>query len=162
MKIARTLHVMAICLLIAAAVYVYQIKYQATWRAEEVARLERQIAREKTAIAVLNAEWAFLLRPDRIQILTEKNLDLKPQDSQQRIALADIPMRPERVDSIADTIASLGMEVPLSVEAPPPADDPIARTIEAMGLAMPGAGDRVKLRMRESGFDDLDAEEGGR
>jgi hypothetical protein len=149
MKIARTMHVVAITLLIGAAVYAYRIKYQATWQAEEVSRLERQIARERTAIAVLNAEWAHLLRPDRIQILTEKNLDLKPAASLQRVALADLPMRPERVDSIGDTLVSLGIEKPLAPE--PPRDDAIARTIEAMGLALPGAGDRVRRRLNETG-----------
>jgi cell division protein FtsL len=153
MKITRVVNVLAVGLLIGAAVYVYKIKYQATWQAEEVARLERQIAREKTAIAVLNAEWAHLLRPDRIQILTEKNLDLKPVNSEQRIALASLPMRPGRVDSIADTISSLGLEKPLEIEATSPRDDAIARTIEAMGLALPGAGDRVKSRMKQVGSD---------
>jgi cell division protein FtsL len=158
MKFTRIINVLAIILLIGAAVYVYNIKYQATWQAEEVARLERQIAREKTSIAVLNAEWAHLLRPDRIQLLTEKNLDLKAADSRQRIALAAIPMRPERVDAIADTIASLGMEKPLEVEAPP-ADDAIARTIEAMGLALPSAGERVERTLKSMGIG-RDADDG--
>jgi cell division protein FtsL len=157
MKFTRIINVLAICLLIGAAVYVYNIKYQATWQAEEVARLERQIAREKTSIAVLNAEWAHLLRPDRIQLLTEKNLSLKPADSRQRIALAAIPMRPERVDSIADTIASLGLQEPLEIEAP--ADDAIARTIEAMGLALPSAGERVERTLKSMGIG-RDADDG--
>jgi cell division protein FtsL len=153
MKLTRTINVLAVLLLIGAAVTVYKIKYEATWQAVEVERLTRQIEREKVAINILKAEWAHLTRPDRIQNLAEKHLDLKPVDSRQRIALADLPMRPARVDSIADTIASLGqIDLKIAEEPKAPGDDPIARTIESMGLAMPSASDRVDGTMRQFGM----------
>ena len=154
MKLTRMISVLAVLLLIGAAVTVYRIKYQATWQAVEVERLNRQIEREKSAINVLEAEWAHLVRPDRIQNLAEKHLDLKSADSRQRTALADLPMRPAKVDSIADTIASLGaLNVPIADEPKArPGDDPIARTIESMGLALPTADDRVARTMRELGI----------
>ena len=154
MKITRVINVVAVLLLIGAAVAVYQIKYQATWQAVEVERLNRQIAREKSAINVLEAEWAHLVRPDRIQNLAEKHLELKMPDPRQRITVAALPMRPAKVDSIADTIASLGaIEVPIADEPAgrAPGDDPIARTIESMGLAMPTADDRIERTMQEFG-----------
>lgn len=152
MKLTRAINVLAVLLLIGAAVAVYKIKYEATWQAVEVERLHRQIEREKVSINILNAEWAHLTRPDRIQNLAEKNLDLKPVDSRQRMALIDLPMRPARVDSIADTIASLGQIDMKIIEGPkPPGEDPIARTIESMGLAMPSADERIDRTMRELG-----------
>lgn len=152
MKVTRTINVLAVLLLIGAAVTVYKIKYEATWQAVEVERLNRQIEREKVAINILNAEWAHLTRPDRIQNLAEKNLDLKPADPRQRIALIDLPVRPPRVDSIADTIASLGQIDMKIIEGPKPAgEDLIGRTIESMGLAMPSADERVDRTMRELG-----------
>ncbi|MFC5069243.1 cell division protein FtsL [Flaviflagellibacter deserti] len=153
MKIARFFNVIAVIALIAAAVVVYQIKYRATWQAEEVAKLERQINREKAAIAVLEAEWAHLVRPDRIQLLASKNLDLKAADPRQRIEIAALPLRPARVDSIAATIESLGLEQqPLLPEPKAPGEDPIARTIEAMGLALPSGQDRVDRVMNSLGI----------
>jgi cell division protein FtsL len=153
MKLTRLINVLAVLLLIGAAATVYKIKYQATWQAVEVERLNRQIEREKVSINILKAEWAHLIRPDRIQNLAEKNLDLKPADPRQRIALIDLPVRPPRVDSIADTIASLGAmtEMKIAEEPKPPGEDPIARTIESMGLAMP-ADERIDRTMRELGI----------
>lgn len=153
MKVTRAINVLAVLLLIGAAVTVYKIKYEATWQAVEVERLNRQIEREKVSINILKAEWAHLTRPDRIQFLAEKNLDLKPADPRQRMALIDLPVRPPRVDSIADTIASLSGELDMKIiEGPkPPGEDPIARTIESMGLAMPSADERIDRTMRELG-----------
>ena len=156
MKLTRLISVFSVLLLIGAAVWVYRIKYQATWQAVEVERLNRQIAREKSAINVLQAEWAHLVRPDRVQNLAQKHLDLKLTDQQhQRMALADLPMRPAKVDSIADTIASLGLEAPIADEpkAIKRGDDPIARTIESMGLAIPSPDDRVQRTMSVFGSD---------
>ena len=104
-------------------------------------------------IQILEAEWAHLTRPDRIQILAERNLDLKPADPRQRLTLAALPMRPPKVDTIADTIASLTIEAPILDEPKAaPNEDPIARTIEAMGLAVPTADDRIERTMRELGI----------
>ena len=153
MKLTRAINVLAVLLLIGAAVAVYKIKYEATWQAVEVERLNRQIEREKVAINILNAEWAHLTRPDRIQNLAEKNLDLKPADPRHRIALIDLPVRPARVDSIADTIASLG-DLDTKIAEEPKShggEDLIARTIESMGLAIPSADERVDRTMRELG-----------
>jgi cell division protein FtsL len=154
MKVTRAINVLAVLTLIGAAVTVYKIKYEATWQAVEVERLNRQIEREKVSINILKAEWAHLVRPDRIQNLAEKHLDLKPADSKQLMAsLADLPLRPAKVDSIADTIASLGgMDMPIAEEPKRPGEDPIARTIESMGLAMPTADDRIERTMRELGM----------
>lgn len=134
MSVARFINVLALGALVGAAVAVYRIKYESTWQAEEVARLQRSIARERTNIYMLNAEWAHLARPDRIQGLAEKHLDMTVIDTAtpQRVVLQDLPVRPARQDFIGDAIASLG-DVPVPIETAAQ-DDPIARTIEAMGL----------------------------
>lgn len=146
MKSARLVNGLAVVVLIGAAAWVYTIKYEATWQAEEVSRLERQIARERAAIAVLTAEWTHLIRPDRLQSLASQHLGLRPADPRQMMAAAELPERPPKVDAIGDTIASLGFE-----EAVPTGgvDDPIGRTIEAMGLSMPSEEDRI-ARMIEA------------
>ncbi len=131
---SRVINFLALGALVGAAVAVYLIKYESAWQAEEVSRLERSIAREKTVIALLKAEWSQLARPDRIQALAEKHLALAPADRKtgQRVDPATLPMRPQRTDMIAEALASLGdVEVPIVVEAQ---DDPIGRAIESLGL----------------------------
>lgn len=146
MKGARLVNVLAVVILVGSAAWVYRIKYEATWQAEEVSRLERQISRERAAIAVLTAEWTHLTRPDRIQAIAEKHIGLKPADPRQMVAAVDLPMRPPKIDAIGDTIASLTMDEQIPTGG---SDDPIARTIEAMGLSMPSQEDRI-ARMIEA------------
>jgi cell division protein FtsL len=137
MKLTRVINVLAVLLVIGAAATVYRIKYQAVRQTVEIEQLNHAIAREKSAITVLEAEWAHLARPDRVQALAEKHLDLTSVDPHQRVAIADLPMRPVRVDSIAETIASLGAADTPIHESKPSGEDLIGRTIESMGLAVP-------------------------
>ena len=93
--------------------------------------------RERDAIAVLHAEWQLLNRPDRLQAVADKHLDLQPMNIQQLARLADLPepaaargrdrpqarsSRPARADSDAE-----GQERG-DARAP---DDPNARNGEA-------------------------------
>ena len=65
----RILHFCALILLVAAAAYVYEIKFESTLRAERVAKMRVDVRRERDAIAALRAEWATLDNPARIQSL---------------------------------------------------------------------------------------------
>jgi cell division protein FtsL len=149
MTIWRILNVLAVCALVAAAVVVYRIKYQATWQAEEVARLQSTIEREKANIALLQAVLAHLERPDRIELLAAKYLDLKPFDAHQRESVAQLPMRPPQVDLIGKTIASLDLDAPIKAA---PHDDPIARTIESLGLAGPTRDRSIERSLKALGM----------
>lgn len=77
--------------LVAGAGYVYGVKYEATRHAEESARLRLEIARERDAIADLKAQWAQLNRPDRIQALAERHLQLRPLTLDQLSRLEGLP-----------------------------------------------------------------------
>ncbi|MBA4335267.1 MAG: hypothetical protein C0420_10250, partial [Methylobacterium sp.] len=74
----KLLHVVAIGALVSSAFYAYTIKYETTLEAEQVQKIRMKIHRERDAIAVLKAEWQFLNRPDRLQALAERHLDLQP------------------------------------------------------------------------------------
>lgn len=109
MKIARILNVLAVIALIASAVWVYRIKYDATLHAEHAVKLKRQIAQEVDAVAVLKAEWAYLARPDRVQAFALQHLDLKPLTREQNVHLAALPDRPAPVDEIGKKLEALGL-----------------------------------------------------
>jgi len=88
-----------ICLIAALAVmglafWAYRENYRTRAAMAELRSLQEQMVGERAALAVLNAEWAYLNRPDRLRALVEINFD--------RLGL--LPLEPERfgqVDQVA-------------------------------------------------------------
>jgi hypothetical protein len=64
-------------------------------RAEEakLRRIERTIAQEHAKIKILNADWALLTKPERLQELAARHLALAPVAAAQFTQLASLPMR---------------------------------------------------------------------
>ena len=54
----------------------YQVKTGIDERQAELRRLQAEIATTQRDIAVLEAEWAFLSRPDRVMNLSASLLDM--------------------------------------------------------------------------------------
>ena len=81
---------------------------------EQVAKLKSKVQRERDAIAVLQAEWQFLDRPDRLQAAADQHLDLQPMKIQQLARLSDLPNRPTREDEIGRKLEALGLLEPTS------------------------------------------------
>jgi hypothetical protein len=106
----RILNFCVVVLLILAAAYVYEIKFESTLRAERVAKMRADVRRERDAIAALRAEWATLDNPARIQGLVRRHLPLGPADAHQYDSLDRLPphapvvMRPPVDDAIATMI----------------------------------------------------------
>ena len=105
----RILHFCALILLVVAAAYVYEIKFESTLRAERVAKMRVDVRRERDATAALRAEWATLDNPARIQSLSRRHLQLRPADPTQFDALQGLPEKPPNVvqPQAADAIASM-------------------------------------------------------
>lgn len=108
----KLLHIIAIGALVSSALYAYSIKYETTLQAEQLQKLKAKAQRERDAIAVLKAEWQFLNRPDRLQALADKHLDLQPLATNQIVRLSDIPNRGPKVDSIGRKLEDLGLGLP--------------------------------------------------
>lgn len=106
----RFLHVVAISGLIGSAAYAYTVKYETLFYAEELVKLKAKLARERDGIQVAKAEWALLTRPDRLQRMAEKHLDLQPININQLAQLSDLPKRPDRGDEIGRKLELLGLE----------------------------------------------------
>ena len=71
----------------------YQVKTGIDERQAELRRLQANIATAQRDIAVLEAEWAFLSRPDRVMNLSSSLLDMKPISQDRILPLDAIPMR---------------------------------------------------------------------
>ena len=105
----RLLNFCVLALLIFAAAYVYEIKFESTLRAERVAKMRGDIRRERDAVAALRAEWATLENPARIQGLVRRHLPLGPTQPAQFDSLDRLPERPPQIVQPApqDAIATM-------------------------------------------------------
>ena len=105
----KVFHVIAIGALIASATYAYTIKYETLYHGEQLTKLKQHVQKEREAIAVLKAEWQHLNRPDRLQMLSERHLNLQPLASTQLARFADIPGKGPKVDGIGQKLEALGL-----------------------------------------------------
>ena len=129
----RLLNFCVLVLLLLAAGYVYEIKYESTLRAERVAKMRSDVRRERDAIAALRAEWAQLENPARLQGLVRRHLTLGPSQSHQFDSLDRLPERPPRIVQpvVEDTIATmienpdgkLPDDIPQQAQTAEPPDD---------------------------------------
>jgi cell division protein FtsL len=108
----KLLHVIAIGALVSSAVYAYSIKYETTLEAEQLQKTKAKAQRERDAIAVLKAEYQYLNRPDRLQMLADRHLDLQPFSVTQVVRMSDVPKRGPKVDAIGRKLEDLGLGLP--------------------------------------------------
>ena len=113
----RIFHLIAVFVLVGSAVYLYRVKYETIYLSEQVAKLKRDIAREKDAISMLHAEWQQLNSPERLQKLAHANSQLTTLRVHQISAWAEIPDRSTTADMIGDKLLSLGEDHPSSPSA---------------------------------------------
>lgn len=65
----------------ASSMGLYLVKYSVQNIQRDVAEVKTELAAERESLHLLNAEWAYLNRPERLQQLAERHLDLVPLDS---------------------------------------------------------------------------------
>ena len=83
----------------------YQVKTGIDERQAELRRLQANIATTQRDIAVLEAEWAFLSRPDRVMNLSASLLGMKPISRDRILPLDAIPMRLRADTDSADRVS---------------------------------------------------------
>ncbi|MDB5651866.1 MAG: hypothetical protein JWL62_3386 [Hyphomicrobiales bacterium] len=109
----RYLNVLAIALLVGSALYAYSIKYETILFSEQIVKVQHSIEREHDRIGILRAEWAYLTRPERLQALAEKHLDLQQLGTDQIVrSSAQLPDQPPKVDTIGRKLEALGLSEP--------------------------------------------------
>jgi hypothetical protein len=90
------LHFAAALFVAAVAFWAYKVNYAAQDALDRVAALRAEIARERDAIRVLEAEWAWLNAPDRLHRLLAQHgerLALEPMDGARYAGLDELPLR---------------------------------------------------------------------
>ena len=85
----------------------YQVKTGIDERQVELRRLQAEIATTQRDIAVLEAEWAFLSRPDRVMSLSASLLDKTPISRDRILPLDAIPMRLKADKDSADRVSCI-------------------------------------------------------
>jgi hypothetical protein len=73
----------------------FGVKYQVQALEDELARTNRASLAEEHEIRVLDAEWAYLTRPETLEAINRRYLSLAPISTKQlHTTVADIPLRP--------------------------------------------------------------------
>jgi hypothetical protein len=71
----------------------FQLKYRVQELEQKLAQTNRDILTNEEAIHVLKADWSYLNRPEKIDPLARRFLDLGPFSGKQYVSFADLPMR---------------------------------------------------------------------
>ena len=106
----------------------FGVKYQVQALEDELGRINRAAAAEEHEIRVLDAEWAYLTRPQTLETMNRQFLSLVPASTKQlRTTVADIPMRPPPPASPPPTVEAATMvaaaePAPIPSAAPSPLD----------------------------------------
>lgn len=112
----------------------FGVKYQVQALEDELARVNRATAAEEHEMHVLDAEWAYLTRPETLEAMNRQFLSLVPISTRQlRMTVADIPMRPPPPappPAEAPTVVAAAEPTPTPNAAPSPADEPPAPAAE--------------------------------
>ena len=89
----RSVTLLALVLAAAVSYGLYQLKYDVQLLESELEGLNRELIGEREAIRVLEAEWSFLNRPQRLQDLAARHLELVPALVGRAAALERLPYR---------------------------------------------------------------------
>ncbi|MBB4953205.1 hypothetical protein H4S14_001528 [Agrobacterium vitis] len=108
----RTFDIVMIGAMAAAATVTYQIKHNTDEKVQDLRRIEAEIKLEKDTIELLQADWALLTQPNRLEKLTNvyhDELQLQQTDPNQLARANELPMLKSQVpvpqlpaDKIAD------------------------------------------------------------
>ena len=99
------------------ATWAYRVNNETRDAMGRVASLQHEIRNERETIAVLEAEWAYLNRPDRLLALSEEHF-------------IELRLMPLHADNFSD---------PMKVAYPTPEDPLLAELIEAAIAEVQGA-----------------------
>lgn len=110
----RIFNIVLLAVMIVGAIVTFEMKRRAEASANEVARIETEIAAQKDRLSVLRAEWSLLTQPGRLQAIVEEHGDyfqLAPFAPDQIATIGEIPLKPiGSEDQVRELIARLAEE----------------------------------------------------
>ena len=80
-------------ILVLSGTSLYMTTHSFDNRSDELARLEAEIAFQNQQSVILNAEWSYLSRPERVLSLSSNLLSLTPISTDRVLPLDAIPFR---------------------------------------------------------------------
>ncbi len=125
----RVVNIVALAITVMFAFGLYKLKYNTSISEDQLVQLQRDIEQEQRALRVLKAEWSHLNRPERIQALAARHLELKPLDPGQILEFKDIPFSPVDLDNERISQESMpgravgGPELPMDPTSSPDVTD---------------------------------------
>ncbi|MCV9961029.1 hypothetical protein OIU34_03870 [Pararhizobium sp. BT-229] len=108
----RTLDIVLIVVMTAAATVTYTIKHRAENKLEDVRKLEAEIKLEEDTIDLLRADWALLNQPNRLERLVtvyQQDLQLGQTASTQIARPEELPMLKADLPPPDDVLEAMGM-----------------------------------------------------
>lgn len=105
----RLINALTVLALLGCASYAYNVSYITLYDAESIHKAKADISRQRHEIAFLQAEWAHLVRPERLQALADRNLSLQPLALNQIVSADQLPARTNQGDPLAKALAGLGL-----------------------------------------------------
>jgi hypothetical protein len=116
----------------ATGLAMFAVKYEVQALADELTQTTKKAAQTEHEIRVLDAEWAYLNRPDALAQMNQRYLSLAPIATKQLYAsVNDIPMRPapppvaQPVVAAAEPTPATPTDAPAA--APPPSTARLAK-----------------------------------
>ncbi|MGE0008481.1 MAG: hypothetical protein AB7S92_23245 [Parvibaculaceae bacterium] len=113
----RAFNACLVLAVLAAAYVLYSLEHSIRGAERQIARSHAQIANEKEMIGLLHAEWSSLVRPERLQRLSNRYLKLRRISPDQFVKInelaARIPAEPpvkleeEGKDAIGDILKAM-------------------------------------------------------
>jgi hypothetical protein len=121
----------------------FGVKYQVQALEDELARTRRAIMAEEHEIRVLDAEWAYLTRPETLEGMNRQFLSLAPISTKQlHTTVADIPLRPSPPAASPPSVPEEAAVVAAAEIPVPPAAPPSVAEGVPSGIPAPVAAER--------------------
>lgn len=137
----------------------YQLKYKTQRLQQEVMGLERQLVTDRAAIRVLEAEWTYLTRPERLAALSKRYLALAPTRGEQIVPTLDIIARRGEPDAVLAQVDDFRAPAAILAKAPaarpegPPAVKADAPVLHVRNDDSKPLFERIKLVLMEGGYE---------
>lgn len=98
----------------ALSVVLFSVKYQVQDLEQEMVDLNESIINERRSIRVLQAEWSYLNDPERLAVLSERYLGMKPVDPARMVSISDFSRQDgeNKSDPAIRTASSEGRKSP--------------------------------------------------